>query len=222
MSNIPIILCNRNRLTTTRNLVNQLVERGYKNLYIIDAVSTYEPLLEWYKEQKDAEIIYMKQNIGHKVLWNSDILQRFKEYPFIVYSDSDISLNPNTPPNFIETMIKVCKDYKMDKVGLAINISNLPNYPESSRAGAFEQQWWQTKIPSMEHELYLSDVDTTFCLLRNGKPFTYRALRIAGDFTCDHMPWYNDPKNLSDEEKYYIEHAELKVSEYKQRLMGLR
>jgi hypothetical protein len=216
MSNIPVILCNRDRLTTTRQLVEDLYGRGYDNIYILDMVSTYPPLLDWYKDQKIAEIIYMKHNIGHMALWNSDLMtNKFKDYPFVVYSDSDIQLNKDTPPLFIETMVKVCKDYKMDKVGLAINITDLPDTPINAKIGPIESQYWQNKIPSMEHELYLSNVDTTFCVVRVGKPFTYRAIRIAGNFTCNHLPWYVDYNNLNEEEQYVYNNADSKFSSYK-------
>lgn len=215
MSQIPCIINNRNRLSTTKQLVEDLYNRGYRNIYIADMVSTYPPLLEWYKEQKMAQVIYMEQNVGHRALWNSDLAIKFKDYPFVVYSDSDIQLNKNTPPLFIETMVKVCKDYKMDKVGLAINITDLPPGKLTHKSMKIELPYWENKIPSMEHELYLSDVDTTFAVIRMGKPFTYRALRIAGNFTCNHLPWYVDYSNLNEEEQYVYDHADPKFSSYK-------
>lgn len=216
--NIPIIINNRNRLTTTKRLVEQLHSKGYTNIHIMDMVSTYPELLEWYKEQTLAEVIYIKENVGHKALWNSDVMTRFKEYPFIVYSDSDIELGPKTPDGFVESMIVVAKDYRMDKVGLAIRIDDLPDTKLTAHIKRIEAGYWATKIPHKELDIYRSMVDTTFCVVRTGKPYTLTALRVGGDYTCVHTPWYLDYSNLSEEEQYILDHADPKYSSYKKLL----
>lgn len=218
MSSIPCIINNRNRLTTTQKLCQQLHDKGYTNIYIMDMVSTYEPLLHWYKEQTLAQVIYIQDNIGHKALWNSDVMGRFKEYPFIVYTDSDIELGPKTPNDFIEQMVVVAKDYRMDKVGLAIRIDNLPDTKLTSYIKRTEGGYWNTKMPHKNLDIYRSNVDTTFCVVRTGRPYTLTALRIGGDYTCIHTPWYLDYSNLAKEEQYILDHADSRFSSYKKLL----
>ena len=46
---IPIIINNFNRLDTLQKLIASLEIRGYRNIYIIDNLSTYPPLLDYYK-----------------------------------------------------------------------------------------------------------------------------------------------------------------------------
>ena len=59
------------------------------------------------------------------------------------------------------------------------------------------------KIENEDYELYYADVDTTFCLVNNQfKKNPSNNLRIAGNFTAKHLPWYKDyiTKNISKEE----------------------
>jgi len=50
-------------------------------------------------------------------------------------------------------------------------------------------------------------VDTTFCLLRKPTTHDLRALRIAGNFSARHLPWYQDYFTLNGEEKFFVENA---------------
>jgi hypothetical protein len=34
-------------------------------------------------------------------------------------------------------------------------------------------------------------------------------LRIAGNFTARHLPWYKEYSTLDEEEKYFIEHSNI-------------
>lgn len=34
------------------------------------------------------------------------------------------------------------------------------------------------------------------------------SIRVAGNFTCRHIPWYMDLGNLDEEERYYIAHTD--------------
>lgn len=47
--NLTVVINNRNRLSTTKKMVADLLKRGTTNIIIIDNESTYIPLLEWYK-----------------------------------------------------------------------------------------------------------------------------------------------------------------------------
>src|SRR4051812_7865576 len=98
---IPIILNNHNRLQSTEKLCDQLLVLGYDHITILDMGSTYAPLLEWYQTARDMGIeVIMEKNMGHHALWNSNYIHAVSEYPWIVYTDSDIELNKDTPRGF--------------------------------------------------------------------------------------------------------------------------
>lgn len=214
--NIPIVICNRDRLSTLRNLIDDLVLLYYTNIFVLDNQSTYQPLLDYYKDCP-AEIIYL-ENIGHQALWKSGVMSRFADHEFIVYTDSDIELNEHVLPGFIEQMIIVAKDYRIDKVGCALRITDLPDNSYCSKIISIESQYWRQKLQHAIYEVYSAPVDTTFCIVKPNKPFQYEAIRIAGNFTARHIPWYNTWDNLSEEEQYYVTHADRNIASFKQLL----
>lgn len=207
---IPIVINNFNRLTTTRRLVNDLKGLGYKEIHILDNNSTYPPLLEWYDEEP-CIVHRLSENLQGLSIYNSSYIEDFKHYPWIVYTDSDIELNPDTPPLFIEHLISLAEKYSINKVGLAIRIDDLPETPFATEYKNWEQKYWTI---SPEPNVYEAHIDTTFCIIKPTLPFDYIALRVAGNLTCKHVPWYCDFDNLDEEEKYFIE-TSLEVSTYK-------
>jgi len=215
MFNIPIIINNKNLLTTTRQLVLDLIDRGYNNIYILDMNSTYPELIEWYTYMEANEIIkviHSDSTKGHRALWEENIIERFRNNDWIVYTDSDIILNPYTPYGFIEEMIDIIKHSAIKKIGLAIDISDLPDTELTKLIKTIETKYWLKPVPYKGKELYVAPVDTTFCVIDPKRDYDYTALRIAGEFTCKHQPWYQDWNNLTEEEQYYFKHADSVIS----------
>ena len=205
MTNIPIILFNRDRLSCTERLVDQLFVLGYENIHILDLGSTYKPLLEYYKTCR-AEVIY-SDNCGHKGFWEAGYINRFENYPWIVISDSDIELNVDTPKGFIGQMIVCAKDFRVDKVGLAIRYHDITNPVYKTIITPIESRYWVYRL-RYKLRIYDAPIDTTFCIVRPDLPFQYNAIRIAGEYTCKHTPWYIDFDNMTEEEQYYMDHAD--------------
>jgi len=142
---IPIVINNRNRLTTTRKLVSQLKERGYDNIVILDNDSTYTSLLEWYKEC-GVRVKYLGKNLGQLAIYNGEVINEFKQGSWVAYTDSDILLGDNCPSNFIEVMIEKAAKYSINKVGLAIKIDDLPNTEYANWVRSWESKYWEKKL----------------------------------------------------------------------------
>lgn len=209
MSNIPIVLLSHNRLSTLEKLCDQLALLDYDNIVILDLGSSYKPLLQWYK-QCPYDVI-MADNIGHKGLWTAGYIKQFENWPYIAVSDSDIELNMNTPNSFIEDMIQVARDYDIEKVGLAIEYKDITNPVYKKIITPIEENYWVGQLQD-SRELYVAPVDTSFCVVRTDLPFQYNAIRIAGNYTCRHIPWYSDFDNLSEEEQYYMNTADPRIA----------
>lgn len=199
---IPIVVNNFNRLTTTRKLCDDLSSLGYRNIHILDNNSTYPPLLEWYNSCPYT-VKRLDNNSGQLAIYNSDYINQFSGW--VAYSDSDISLGENTPPDFIEYMIKIAEKYNYNKVGLALQMNDLPDTPYGNYVKIHEAKFWKNEL---EKDVFVSDVDTTFCIIKVGVCFDYKALRIGGKLTAKHLPWYLDYSNLSQEEKYVIDNSD--------------
>lgn len=206
MSDIPIVINNFNRLSTTKKLADDISKLGYTNIHILDNNSTYPPLLEWYGGCSYT-VERCSYNYGQLAVYNSDYINKFSDW--IAYSDSDIELNQSTPRDFIERLIATAEKYNRLKAGLALRIDDLPDTQYANYAKWVEEKFWKKEL---EKDVYDADIDTTFSVIKVGQPFQYQALRLAGDFTAKHIPWYIDYDNLSEEEKYYIEHSSSEFS----------
>ena len=195
---LTVVINNRNRLTTTKKMVDDLLERDTKKIIIIDNESTYPPLLEWYKTLPSNVRVHYGPNYGHFAIFISGVLKEIEE-DWCFYTDADIELNPNMPKNYQQYMYELATAYNYNKVALALRIDDIPDhYMLKNQVLRNEGHWWSQRI--LEN-VYRADTDTTFCLIKKCDQFD--SLRIAGDYTARHTPWYLDLDNLSEEEQYY-------------------
>lgn len=207
---IPIIINNRNRLTYLKKLINSLEIRGYYNIIILDNNSTYEPLLNFYKNECKYKICYLKDNLGHLALWKTPLFNDYK-FNYYIYTDSDLELIEECPENFIEDiLLEMKKNRFIQKIGLSLRIDNLPDsYNLKQDVIKWENKFYLHRYKNDNY--FISQVDTTFAIYR---PFAYGGssdhhltLRTSFPLMANHLPWYIDSSNMSFEDKYYIENA---------------
>jgi len=199
-----VVINNRDRLTTTKKLVEDLLELNTQEIWIIDNASTYPPLLEWYQHVPEQVKVLRYHNGGHLALWSLGVINNVSE-EWVFYTDSDIELNPSMPKDYQRVMLEAALHYGYNKVGLALALDDIPEY-YWLRAQVLrnEGRWW---LNSLAPDVYVADTDTTFNL--NRKVDQYSSIRLAGDFTCKHVPWYIDINNLDPEEQYYYDHHDM-------------
>lgn len=210
---IPFIIINYNQLEHLNNLIIFLQDRQIKNIVIIDNKSTFEPLLEYYKNiSKGITVELMPKNHGHMVFFENQNLQEKYGKGYYFITDADILPNKNLPKHFVQQMLKIMDKHnkKITKVGFALDLNTIPDYyPLKEKVIQWEKKFWEVKL---EENIFDAQIDTTFALYKPGFPKRYKvksydfynAVRIAGNYTCKHMGWYLDPKNLSEEQQYYI------------------
>lgn len=217
-TNISIVINNRDRLTTTKKMVEHILSLNpNQKIIIIDNGSTYPPLLKWYDEIGwYDEILYnvkveRRENKGHLAFWHYGFPKWIGEY--FVYTDSDIILNAEMPKTWLEEMFDILQSNNVKKVSLALEIDDLPEiYTYKNQVVRNEGRWWLNKIQYKDYELYKADTDTTFSLMRNFHDNCYESIRVAGKFTAKHAPWYIDINNLDEEEKYYLNNIDLRFN----------
>jgi hypothetical protein len=185
-------------------------------IVIIDNKSTYLPLLKYYKTIKDKyEVLMMKKNYGYTVikdvLWLDESFK--KKYRLMtddyVYSDCDIIPDKDCPKNFLSTFKEILDKYKVDKVGFGLRIDNLPDHYKNKEAVIkWEQQFWRNKID----KYCRAPIDTTFALRKAGTCAGHsgNAIRTMAPYIAEHLPWYIDTNNLTDEDRFY--HNSIKTS----------
>lgn len=201
---IPIIINNFNRLTFLKQLITSLEKKGYRNIYIIDNASTYQPLLEYYKSCP-YKIYNLKKNYGHKALLDSHLNKVFKGR-FFVYTDPDLELLEECPDNFMRIFLKTLWKYRdAQKVGFSLKIDDLPDcYQFKQDVINWESKFYKNRFGNV----YRADLDTTFALHRPNKQVGYTlnflTYRTAYPYQVKHLPWYEDSSNISEEEMFYI------------------
>lgn len=204
---IPIIINNFNRLTTLCKLIDWLKKYEYNNIIILDNQSTYPPLLDYYKTC-DIKVIRLDKNYGHLALWKSDIYHQYK-WNYFAYTDSDVLPEDNCPADFLLVFCKALQiNFSLKKVGFSIKIDDLPDHFNlKEKVVEYERRYWKKNYHDLAFD---APVDTTFALykpftnLKYGEVYTQKAIRMKPPYTIRHLPWYNDTKNLNEEELYYL------------------
>ena len=193
---IPVYVTSFNNLTYVRHMVNMLLEHRVTNdIRILDNASCSVPLLEYLATvtsvHPEVSVTHMGTNRGHLAFeWVS------KPKQFVV-TDPDLHFNPAMPPNLLETLVAVAREFNAEKVGLALDVSNpaafKPGiYCQGRTIAGWEAQLWTTPLPNaMGLDLYLAGIDTTFALYTPANTAS-KHIRIAGPYTCAHLPWYVD------------------------------
>lgn len=190
-------------------MVSWLEKYGLTNIHIVDNASTYPPLIK-YLEKSVYTVHRLNKNYGHMVVWKSKLFDDIINHQVYVVTDPDIAPNPNLPPDFLSRMYHILKEYSgITKVGLALRIDDLPpDAPFTQSTQAWEKQYWERPLQNQK-DMYLADIDTTFALYRAGKGWLlkhkfYHGIRLGGNYTARHIPWYKKTYE-SKEDLFYQE-----------------
>lgn len=202
---IPIVIVCYNNYKYVDNTINQILK--YNNNYINDIIllnncSTCIDTLEYIKNVK-CKIIHNTENYGPRIspINNQEIYNSLPDK--FILTDPDLKFNDNLPNNFIDILLNLSDKYNCHKVGFALDISDFDKmfqntYYENMNIYDWEKQFWQNKIDDNNYELYYAPIDTTFSVINKNFSFYGTNIRVAGDFTAKHLPWYvsNNMYNL--------------------------
>ena len=191
--NVTSVIIGYNQYTYIKNMVSQL-EKYTKDIVIIDNNSTYQPLIDYYNNEFKYSLLKQKMNYGYTVYqsrWVKDITGNV-----YILTDPDLQFNKNLPREFIRELINLSNYFRADRVGFALFIDSDDIREDITHVGftikEWENQFWQHRLPyplNSNLELYSAPIDTTFCLI-NRKHQGNNCIRVAGDYTCIHIPWH--------------------------------
>lgn len=192
-----------NRLTCAKKLCEDLTVSGCE-VILIDNGSSYQPLLDWYKEG-NYPVHYLKG--GHKSLWESGLIEKYNESHYIV-TDHDLDIS-KVPHDFVDFLMKGFDDPTIVKSGLSLKIDDLPKNDFTKGVINWEKNFWNK--PRDKNGFYLAEIDTTLAIYDrdrlNINDF-FRAVRSPPPYSARHLPWYNE-ENISEEEQYYFDHVDI-------------
>lgn len=223
---IPIFIISFERLDALERSIRSYYEniKTPFEIVIMDFGSTFVPTLKYLKilEQKGIKV-YWKEKLSNKRRFNvciDEIIQDyFKDHPKnnYVITDPDIVLDNVDgdvldvyahflgllPENFI--------------VGPMLRIDDLPDHYPLKEEVAFkgwEAFYHSRKVNVIQYKgktikYVLVRIDTTFAMNRAGTHWRRHrmAARVLPPYAARHLEWYLDPKNLTPDQKYYMEHA---------------
>lgn len=194
-----------NRLTPTKAMAEYLADHGIE-VVIVDNCSTYQPLLDWLETcpHKVHRLPKVTEN-HHKTPWTFGVIYP-KESHYLV-TDHDLDLS-NIPSDFLEVLFTGLENQSVIKAGFSLELEDLPRNEYTHKVAKYESKFWQA--PKDVNGFYLADIDTTFALYdaertrANFETGFFKAVRAPRPYTARHLPWYNTPENLSEEEKFYL------------------
>jgi hypothetical protein len=205
---IPIVIICYNNCRYVANTIKQLIKinPNYKeDIIIVDNASTCAETVDFLKKTEVKTIINDNNNGPWITQTNNGHIWNILPNEFIL-TDPDLEYNENTPSNFIEILSALSNKYKCKKVGLALRIDDFDkmyqknNYCDRNNIYDWEIQFWKNKILDNEYELYNAEIDTTFSLINKLYISLNLIIRVAGNFTARHIPWYiNNPIYTIDE-----------------------
>lgn len=212
---IPIYINNFNQFTTVKAMAEYFSTIEGTEVIVVDNNSTYPPLLEWYKSTNLCTVKMLGRNGGHQAPWRSGVIlgpqEQQKKYGSIYYvvTDADLDIT-RCPKDLINVLVEGKINHKVAKVGLSIEINDLPDgCPSKNAVVRWEGQYWgnrthyKTKNGTGFHH---ANTDTTFALYKNGEHgmTISPAIRADRPYTAKHKPWYITKENIDDEYKFII------------------
>lgn len=218
IADIPILIPSFNNPSYCRMMVDQLLALGQRHIIVIDNASTSPSMLRLLEElAPKVRVIRLGGNKGPKYFARNWLFY-LRLPPVFCVTDPDIQFNPNLPANFLETLLTLTQQYRIGKAGFALKIQDHHDFRDitvtfngkSHDIVSWESQFWQEQLghTACGQPIYRADIDTTFALYNKAfftrkKAGFYRALRVAGDFTARHLPWYRASVIDTAEEQAY-------------------
>ena len=202
-------------------------------IVICDQGSTFKPMMEFLNklESEGIRVYRWKENPSYgeernlrrddrKI--NKDIRNYFKTHPESNYvvTDSDILLD-NVNGDVLDVYAYFLEKFpRIFAIGPMLRIDDIPDYYPlkkkliSGKMGchkrfhSFKKNTIQYKHRTIRY--IFAPIHTTFAMYRKGtrwRGFSRRSIRILAPYSAKHLDWYVDPKNLSEDQKYYMKHA---------------
>lgn len=225
----PVLVPCFNNPSHCAGMLNQLQRLGMRNITFVDNASTSPEMAAWLEAaEKMVKVIRLDENPGPRLSIfterNLAVLPRY----FCV-TDPDLVLNPALPRDFLAELVMLTHKYEVGKVGMALDISRRHAFHQGKfeiggeryRIWEWEEQFWTKPLgeTSGGDRVFEASVDTTFALY-DQKYFESEdfltAVRVAGRYTAQHLPWYAESSVPVAEAAFYARHQ--KHSYYAPRL----
>lgn len=204
---IPVILTNRDLVTTPRHMVQTLKQFDeVGEIIVVDCASTNPETHSWYQTQADARICY-DTNRGPRAAWEGQHIPDDAE--FYVVSDADLDLTGVPLDTLTRLRSEMKRHSRIIKAGLSLEIEDLPAAsPVRDCVQERERGFWT----DFQGGVFHADIDTTFAIYRKGSGWGGYgpAIRLPRPYTAKHVAWYLTHENFPPDWRYYMTHLSKK------------
>ena len=217
-SKTPVVVVSYNNGVYAAHLTGQLNRYGITPIIIDNCSSSASTrsILSDLEQKGNAVVVRSRYNFGHEVGFLQPVYDVLPE--IFCYTDPDIQLNERLPHDFIDTLIKLTSEFKVYKAGFALALDGhgpIKNIKIHSRhtkpflfdehlsIQEFESRYWVKRLRHDTLEIYAAPIDTTFAAYRKSNYFGdfHDAIRVAGDFSAVHLPWFDDLDLFDDQQR---------------------
>lgn len=214
---IPIYVPCFNNPYYVKNLLPQLLKHpvGLGGVYLVDNNSNsleMRALLD--NAPSGVTVVRREDNLGPRLFQDKDFYESMPEV--FVLTDPDLQFNPALPNDCLERLYELTELLKIGKAGFSLRIDDCSEMRNdlfdiggrSYHIWEWESQFWTHKIANLScgSPVYSASIDTTFALY-NKRYFSpekfLSAVRVAGNYTCRHLPWYKKGLPPSEELTQY-------------------
>jgi hypothetical protein len=215
---IPVIIICYNNGVYAGNLARQFNKFNIKSI-VIDNKSSDSDTIGILKKLVDDDVAYVaysNKNFGHFVGLLDPIYQQLPNY--FAYTDPDLDLNKNLPKTFMQDLIQLTQEYRVYKAGFSLdlldsedvidvsqNVSQTKpfNYQKDFGVREYEDRFWRLPIKHSNLEVYYAPIDSTFAIYNkaNYRGDFYDALRVAGNYSAVHLPWFPNLDIMNEKQK---------------------
>ena len=209
---IPFLISSRDRLQTLETMVEWAKMIPNVRVVIGDNESSYTPLLDYLSDleshpEKGIEVVRFGSNCGPRGVFRIPL----NGARFFVVTDPDLDMS-GVPLDVIDVCREqLLRDETLVKVGCALSLDGLD--PSHVAVGREAEYWDISRRQLMSAggrmiEAYSAPIDTTFAVYHADRAADHYgpALRLAGEYACQHRPWHYTPNNLPADERYYLDH----------------
>lgn len=209
----PVIITVRDRLSPLLLLLEWLERVEQHEIWLCDNDSTYPPMVD-FLASTDHRVVRNSRNLGHRAPWLSGLAAELgADRPFVV-TDPDVVPCETCPEDAVEYFAETLRLHaSIDKVGFSLRTDDLPaHFAHRESVVSWERQFRDNEFAPGFH---FAPIDTTFAVYRPGFGHqNARSLRSQPPYEARHLPWYEDSANPTEEQVYYVRHADRLVSNW--------
>ncbi len=216
---IPVFIISFNNGVYVKNIALQFNKYDIVPI-VIDNCSNNASTLTTLKELSDSgkiSLVQSTKNFGYLVGFLDPIYAILPD--IFAYTDPDLQLNQDLPADFLLRLADLTKLYHVYKAGFALNLLEKERITASTIKRTFsypiflernftvrewETQYWTKQLAHPELEVWSAIIDTTFAVY-NKKNFLgnfYDAVRVGGNYSAIHLPWFPDLDLFSDKDRH--------------------